>query len=219
MLRFRLAAAAAAAFVLPALAQAMPLSSPYVEVSGGWAGAGRIKAQGVDAVLGPLAVTEHLKTGWIASALAGARLGQSPFAVEAEALYARNNISSPDLDAAFGAPLQMQSRAKGVLANFKVSAPNGWHASGFTLRPYAAGGVGYGRNDIDILGDDYGGDGTVWQAKAGLELASAGRFAWDLGYRYLSLPRFHTDQLGLDVHMKTHLQAVTFGLVYRLGGR
>lgn len=210
---------AAAALALPALAKASPLERPYVEVSGGWTGAGRLTAAGVDAVLGPLSVSEKLKSGWMASALAGAHLGQSPFALEAEGLYVRNGVASSDLDAAFGAPLGIKSRGKGLVGNLAVSAPNAWALGALQLRPYAAAGLGYGRNDIAILGDDYGGDGTIWQAKAGLKLASAGRLSWDLGYRYLSLPRFHTDQLGLDIHMKTHLQALSVGVVYQLGGR
>lgn len=219
MSRFQLMAAAAAALMVPAFAQASPLTMPYVEVSGGWAGAGRLNAEGVDAVLGPLSVSEKLKSGWMASALAGVHLGQSPFRLEAEGLYIRNGVASPDLDAAFGAPLSLKSRAEGLVGNLKVAAPQAWNFGSLQLRPYAAGGLGYGRNDITILGDDYGGDGTIWQAKAGLTLASGGPVSWDLGYRYVSLPRFHTDQLGLDVHMKTHLQAVSVGVVYRLGGR
>ena len=216
-LRFQILAAVALA--APSLAHAAPFTAPYVEAEAGWAGAGRLKAAGADAVLGPLAVTEQLKSGWMAGGLVGARLGHSPFALEAEGLYVHNRIDSPDLDAAFGAPLGMKSRAGAVLANLDVSAPQAWTAGAVQIRPYAAAGLGYGRNEITILGDDYGGDGTVWQAKAGVKLATAGRLSWDLAYRYVSLPRFHTDQLGLDVHIKTHLQAVSLGLVYRLGGR
>jgi len=212
---YRFVAAALAAVLSPSLAQAAPQLSPYAEIAGGWSGAGRLEARGVDSVLGPLAVRETTRSGWMAGALAGARIGDSPVSVEAEAVYVRNRISSPDLDAAFGVPLNLRATAAGALANLKLSAPAVSMGPGLRLIPYAVAGAGYGRNGVGILGDTYAGHGGMWQAKAGLELAGAGPFSLDLAYRFLRLPSFDTDKLGLKADMRTHVQAVTLGVVYR----
>lgn len=206
-----------AGILIPCIAQAQELGPTYVAVSGGWSGAGTLRASGTDVYLGPFAVREDLKSGWMASGLVGARVGKSPVSLEAEALYVRNHVSSPDLDAAFGTPLNIRSTGTALLANLKLSAPQAYDVAGVQLRPYLAGGVGYGRNAVTILGDDYSGDGVTWQGKAGLEFASSGPLGWDIGYRYAELPGFHTNKLGLDAHMKTHFSAVTLGVRYTFG--
>jgi opacity protein-like surface antigen len=57
----------------------------------------------------------------------------------------------------------------------------------------------------------------MWQGKGGLELLASDHLSVDLSYRYLKLPSFHTNHLGLDAHLKTHVQAIAIGVTWKLG--
>jgi opacity protein-like surface antigen len=203
----------------PAVAMAQSAPATYVEGALGSSFDGRLRADGVDAILGPFAVKEDVKPGWMASLLVGRQLGASPVYLEAEGVYLANQVKTPDLDAAFGTPLGVRSRVYGALANVRLAAPQPFAVGGLALSPYVAGGVGYGRTDISILGDHYPGDGWMWQGKVGVSLQATPRLSWDLAYRYMRLPSFDTDKLGLAAHFRPEVQAISVGVRYELGER
>ena len=214
----RVACVAAMAALFPSLAAAQAAGDTYIQANLGSGVEGQLKANGVDFILGPFAVKEKMKPGWFASLAAGRRLGDTPVSIEAEALVVDNHIKSPDLDAAFGVPLDLKSRAFGATVNVRLEAPKGYDVAGWSVSPFVAAGLGYGRNDVSILGDHYAGDGTLWQGKAGLAVRSQGPLSWELGYRYVRLPTFHTNKRGLDARMRSDVQALSLGVRYAIGG-
>jgi opacity protein-like surface antigen len=214
----RVAPVAALAILVPCVAAAQPIAETYIQGNLGSGVEGQLKANGVDILLGPFGVKEKAKPGWFGSAVIGRRLAQAPVSLEAEALVVQNHVKSPDLDAAFGVPLDLKSVAYGATANIRLETPTGYDVGGWTATPFAAAGVGYGRTDLSILGDHYAGDGTLWQAKAGVSLRGQGPLSWEFGYRYLHLPSYDTSKRGLDARIQTRVQAVSVGVRYVIGG-
>jgi opacity protein-like surface antigen len=208
--------AIAIAAISPA-AYAQTGSSTYVEGAIGGSFGGRLRVHGVDQILGPFAVNEEVKPGWMGSLLVGRHLGGTPVSVEAEGVYLENDVKSPDLDQAFGTPLGVRSRVYGALANVRLQPPQAFAVEQLMVSPHVSAGAGYGRTDITILGDHYPGDGWMWQAKAGIAIQVTPRLSWDLGYRYLRLPSFDTNKLGLAAHFRPDTQAVTLGVRYVVG--
>ena len=206
----------AIAAVSHAAAHAGTAASTYVEGVLGVGFQGGLGVHGVDQVLGPFAVDEDLKPGWMASLLVGHRVGDTPLSIEAEGAYLQNDVKSPDLDQAFGAALGVRSRVTGALVNARLQPLRDIAMGSLRAAPYVAAGAGYGRTDISILGDHYPGDGWMWQAKAGVAFAVTPRLSWDLGYRYLRLPSFDTNKLGLAAHFKPDAQVVSVGVRYVL---
>lgn len=207
-------AVVAIALVAGGAAHADPLSGAYVEADVGAVLNGKLRADGHDVVLGPVALTESLRQGWTAGLLVGRRIATSPVYVEAEGLYLNDAIRSDDINAALGVSAGLRTQTFAGLVNLKLEHPLTANVAGWSLAPYGALGVGYGQNTLSILGADYAGSGLVWQGKAGLALRSKGPVTWDLGYRYVRLPTFDTNKLGLVARMKTDAQAVTVGVRY-----
>jgi opacity protein-like surface antigen len=187
--------------------------STYVQLNVGSGLTGTLQASGHDAVLGPVSVSETLKAGGMGSLLVGRRLGDGRVSVEGEGVYLNNAIGSPDLNAALGVSTGLRAQTYGGLANVKLEAPV-FASPNLSLSPYAAAGVGYGHQDITILGDHYTGDGVLWQIKAGLAFQTSSRITWDLGYRYVSEPTFDTDKLGLAAKLKTDAHVLSIGVRY-----
>lgn len=219
MTPFKLALAAlAVAWGTTAAAHAgSPVS--YVEVDLGAPLGGDFHASGQDVLLGPVSVNETLRRGWTAGLLAGRQVGAAPIYVEAEGLYLNDAIKSADLNAVLGQSAGLRTGAYAGLVNLKYEQPLRVGASGPQIAPYVAAGVGYGSNSISILGDHYDGDGLVWQAKAGLAIRTSARLTWDVGYRYVRLPTFDTNKLGLAARMQTDAHVLGVGLRYAFGDR
>lgn len=208
--------AMALAMVGAAQAQSRPPEASYIQLNLGSGLTGALQANGHDVVLGPVAVKETLKSGGMASLLYGRRLGDGPLTLEGEGLYLNNAIGSPDLDAALGASTGLRAQTYGGAANLKIEAPVSGSAT-LKVSPYAAIGVGYGHQDLTILGDHYTGDGFLWQGKVGVALHASGPLTWDFGFRYLSEPTFDTNKLGLAARLKTDVEAVSVGVRWAIG--
>lgn len=211
-------AAVAVALGAGAAAQADPVG-PYVQANFGAVLGGRFRAEGNDVLLGPVAFSESLRQGWTAGLLVGERVATTPLYVEAEGLYLNDAIKSDDINAVLGVSAGLRTGAYAGLVNLKVEQPLAADFAGLRVAPYAAGGVGYGHNSITILGNHYTGEGVVWQGKAGLAVRSSERVAWDVGYRYVHLPTFDINKLGLAARMSANAQVVTLGVRYAFGGR
>lgn len=206
------AAVAALGFASSSLAQTTAPST-YVEGDVGAVLKGRLHANGNDVLLGPVALKESLRRGWMASGLVGRRLGDGPVSVEAEGLYLNDAIKSDDLNAVLGTSAGLRVQSYGAVANVKLEKPLP-QTGGAVLAPYVAAGAGYGHASVSILGDHYTGDGLLWQAKAGVALQWTPRLTWTVGYRYVHLPTFDTNKLGLAARLKTNAQVVSVGLRY-----
>jgi opacity protein-like surface antigen len=204
---------AAAALCHAAAAEPARPSSAYVQLNAGAGVAGALRANGQDVILGPVAVREDLKIGGMVSALVGRRLGDGALSMEGEGIHLDNRIGSPDLDAALGVATGLHAKTYGGLVNLKLDAP-AFGPPIVSLTPYVAAGVGYGHEDLTILGDHYTGDGMLWQVKAGLTFQTMSRLGWDLGYRYVSEPTFNTDKLGLTAKLKTDAHVLSAGVRY-----
>lgn len=194
-------------------------AGPYVQANVGAVLGGDLRADGHDVVLGPVALTESLRQGWMASLLIGHRLAATPVYAEAEGLYLNDAIRSDDINAALGTSVGLRTQTYAGLVNLKLEPSPAVQLAGLRLAPYAAGGVGYGHNSLSILGAPYTGDGLVWQVKAGLAVQANDRIAWDVGYRYLRLPTFDTNQLGLVARLKTDAHVISVGMRYTFGAQ
>jgi opacity protein-like surface antigen len=199
----------------PACAQSSPF---YVEGDVGAVLRGRTHAVGTDAILGPVDIGERFRHGWIASAGVGRTLGDGPASIEAEGVYLSDRVRSPDLDAALGIPSKIRAKAYGATLGVKLEPKPVALGAGLGLSPFVGLGVGYGHTDFRILGDHYTGNGLLWQAKAGAAVQVTPALAWTLAYRYVHIPTYDTNKLGLNARFKTHAQAVTVGVRYRFGG-
>lgn len=212
-----LAAAAALTFANSALAAPV---IDYAQIEAGAVLQGDLHARGSDVFLGPVDLREDFRRGYLLSTAAGRQVGGGPLAVEAEALYLNDAVKSDDLNAVLGTSTGLRVHSYGALANVKIEPKVALSPAGVRVAPFAAVGVGYGRTSVSILGDPYAGDGMLWQAKAGLSVQQTPAVTWVLAYRYLHIPTFDTNKLGLDARLSSHAQAVTVGLRYTFtGGR
>jgi opacity protein-like surface antigen len=211
------AAIAALAMLVSGAAMAAPIT--YAELDAGALLDGQLHAKGTDIFLGAFDLKEKHRVGGIFSGLVGRQIGDTPFAVEGEGLYLNNAIQSDDLNAALGTSAGLRVQAYGGMANLKVEHPLTSAAGGFTLSPFATGGVGYGHTDMTILGDHYAGGGLLWQAKAGLALRTSAALSWTLAYRYVHIPGYDTNKLGLVARLENHADGVSVGVRYTFGAQ
>jgi opacity protein-like surface antigen len=196
---------------------AMAAPMPYAELDAGALLDGQLHAKGADIFLGAFDLKEKHRVGGIFSGLVGRRIGDTPFAVEGEGLYLNSAIQSDDLNAALGASAGLRVQSYGGMANLKVEHPLASAPGGFTLSPFATGGVGYGQTDMTILGDHYAGGGLLWQAKAGLALRTSAAVSWTLAYRYVHIPGYDTNKLGLVARLENYADGVSVGVRYTFG--
>lgn len=200
----------------PCLAQSTWAPS-YAEADIGAVLGGHFEAHGSDTLLGPVAFNEPLRRGAMASLLVGRSFGASPLALEAEGLYLNDAIKSDDLNALLRTSAGLRVQTYGALAGVKLETPVGWKLGSFNLAPYVGAGIGYGASSVTILRDHYDGDGLLWQAKAGVALKTSPRLAWTVGYRYLRLPTFDTNKLGLAARLQSDAHVVSVGVRYAFG--
>ncbi len=181
------AAAAAALLSTPALAQ----DAGYFQVNLGGVASGELESDldlGGDTFSGE----SDLESGFFASVVAGVPTGGG-FAVEAEIVYIDADIDSADADAAFGYPLNASTSTTGALVNFV------YNVGGMgTISPYIGAGIGYGESSNELGGDSYDDKGALLQVKAGV-VVPVGGTTFDIGYRYLHLPRFDLSGAGDSV--------------------
>lgn len=172
------AAAAAALLSTPALAQ----DGRYFQVNLGGSVGGEIDS---DLTLGGTSASgeSDLESGFFASVAAGVPTSGG-FAVEAEIVYFEADIDTTDADAVFGFPLEASTNTFGALINVV------YNFGGMeTFSPYVGAGVGVGESNNELDGTSYDDQGLVWQVKAGV-VVPVGGAKFDIGYRYLRLPRF-----------------------------
>lgn len=204
----------AGALLMGSAAVAAPAT--YAEANVGALLDGQLHAKGTDVVLGPFDLKEQYRRGGFGSVLIGHEFGASPIAVEAEGVYLNDAIRSDDLNAALGTSAGLRVQSYGALANLKVEQPLAV-VSGLALAPFAAVGVGYGHTDMTILADHYTGDGLLWQAKAGLSVRTSPSLSWNVAYRYVHIPTYDTNKLGLVARLENHTDGVSVGVRYTFG--
>lgn len=196
-----LAAAAAAAFATPALAQ--DASGNYLQINLGASVAGEVD---LDVTLPPdtFSGEADLETGIFASLTAGARTGDG-FAIEAEVLHFGSDIDTEEADAVVGFPLDASVTSYAGMINLVYSFDAG------SISPYVGGGVGWGSSEYEFAGESDSDDGLAFQIKAGMTFPMSDTVTWDLGYRYLTLPSYRYSEAGdsLDVDGTAHV--VTLG--------
>jgi opacity protein-like surface antigen len=226
------AALVAASAPLPAAAQAWYdpsslLHNSYVELEGGASIQGRTKIQISATGLGSSSQSAAQTKDFFGGGLVGYNLADG-VSVEAEGLYSRNNLYYSPGNAVFGAG--GATRTYGGLGNLKFSlpvtptytVPLGAMSVPIGIKPYIAGGIGYG--DIQFSGHngivsyDEGQDGFIWQAKAGVEFRTGNHFGLDIAYRYLQSPQYnypgYFNSPGYTSLTRSHVQAVTAGVTY-----
>jgi hypothetical protein len=195
------------------------LTKTYVELEGGATVEGRTKEQVSAYGLGAASQSASERDNLFAGGLVGYKLTDM-ISVEGEGIYSRNHLAfvgDPILGAG-GA-----TRTYGGLANVKIGVPYVTHFMGVSIKPYVAGGVGYGQvqytseNGAFSYADRQ--NGFLWQGKAGLEIETGYHVGLDIAYRYLSSPRYETPGSFSDTNysalVRSHLQAVTAGIIYR----
>ena len=212
-----IAPAIAALALLISGGAAMAAPATYAELDAGALLDGQLHAKGADILLGPFELTEKHRVGGIFSGLVGRQIGDTPFAVEAEGLYLNDAIRSDDLNAALGTSAGLRVQSYGGVANLKVEHPLTSTPGGFTLSPFATAGVGYGHTDMTILGDHYTGEGFLWQAKAGLALRTSPALSWTVAYRYVHVPTYDTNKLGLVAKLENYADGISIGVRYTFG--
>ena len=190
----------------PAMSQpARAIAGDYVQfaIGSGVAGQTKFSLPGIGSE------DADLKAGLFAAVAGGRSLGNG-FAVEAEALYLKNDIDTGDLDTLVGAPLDASARTYGLMVNA--------HYALTSVGPFTAevgGGVGYGQTKYKVLGGSDDADGLMWQLIAGLSYPVTDKFSWDLKYRYLRGPKLSADvTLGAttyDYEVKTSAHVVAIG--------
>jgi opacity protein-like surface antigen len=216
-MRVTVIVAAAGAFALSISSAALAAPATYVELDAGALLDGQLNAKGTDIVLGPFELKEKHRVGGIFSGLVGRQIGATPFSVEAEGLYLNDAIQSDDLNAALGTSAGLRVQSYGGTANLKLEHALSATPGGFTLSPFAAVGAGYGHTDMTILGDHYTGDGFLWQAKAGLSLRTSPSLSWNVAYRYVHVPTYNTDKLGLVAKLENYADGISVGVRYTFG--
>jgi hypothetical protein len=195
------------------------LPKTYVELEGGATVEGRTKEQVSAYGLGATSQSASESDDLFAGALVGYKLTDM-ISVEGEGIYSRNHqafVGDPILGSG-GA-----TRTYGGLANVKIGAPYATHVMGISIKPYVAGGVGYGQ--IQYTGENgafsYADrqNGFLWQGKVGVEIETGYHIGLDIAYRYLSSPRYDTpgsfSNTNYSALAQSHLQAVTAGIFYR----
>jgi outer membrane protein W len=195
------------------------LPKTYVELEGGATVEGRTKAQVSAYGLGATSQSASQSDDLFAGGLVGYKLTDM-ISIEGEGIYTRNHqafVGDPTLGSG-GA-----TRTYGGLANVKIGVPYVTHFMGLSIKPYVAGGVGYGQvqytgqNGAFSYVDQQ--NGFLWQGKAGVEIETGYHIGLDIAYRYLSSPRYDTpgsfSNTNYSALVQSHLQAVTAGVIYR----
>lgn len=216
-MRVTVIAAAAGAFAVSCAGAALAAPATYAELDAGALLAGQLHAKGTDIVLGPFDLKENHRRGGVFSGLIGRQIGATPVSVEAEGLYLNDAIQSDDLNAALGTSMGLRVQSYGATANLKLERELSAAPSGLALSPFAAVGAGYGHADMTILGDHYTGDGFLWQAKAGLSLRTSAALSWTIAYRYVHIPTYDTNKLGLAARLENAADGVSVGVRYTFG--
>lgn len=192
------AVAAAALLSTPALAQ----DAGYFQVNLGGVAGGEIDS---DLTLGGTTASgeSDFESGFFASLVAGVPTGGG-FAVEGEIVYLDSDIDSADADAVFGFPLNASTSTTGALVNV-VYTFGGMES----FSPYIGAGVGYGESSNELDGTSYDDKGALLQVKAGVVVPLGGT-TFDIGYRYLRLPRFDVAGGGdsVDASGEAHILSI-----------
>jgi opacity protein-like surface antigen len=131
-------------------------------------------------------------------------------AVEVEAVYARNDISTGSLNQLIGTPAKASVEAYGGLVNLVYAVGRLG-----PVVPYVGAGVGYGEARYTILGVSDGATGVMWQARAGLSYPVNPTTSLDLGYRYLDTPQYKFTGTGTALKAHTALDILSAGVRYR----
>ena len=194
------------------------LPKTYVELEGGTTFGGRTKEQVSAYGLGASSQSASQSDDLFAGGLVGYQLTDI-ISVEGEGVYSRNHqtfVGDPILGSG-GA-----TRTYGGLANVKLGVPYVTHFMGISIKPYVAGGIGYGQvqytgqNGAYSYQDEQ--SGFIWQGKAGLEFNTGSHIGFDIAYRYLSSPRYDTpgsfSNTNYSAQIQSHQQAVTLGVKY-----
>ena len=212
-----LAAVSGVVLALSAGHAALAAPATYAELDAGALLDGQLHARGTDIFLGPFDLKESHRRGGVFSGLIGRQIGTTPVSVEAEGLYLNDAIQSDDLNAALGTSAGLRVQSYGATANLKLEHELAGAAGGLALSPFAAVGAGYGHTDMTILGDHYTGDGFLWQAKAGVSLRTSAALSWTVAYRYVHVPTYDTDKLGLVAKLENDADGVSVGVRYTFG--
>ena len=203
---FATAAVAAAFVAAPAFAQDVAAPSNYVQFNIGSGIVGQSDLDGTLAGVGSGSADVDLEAGLFASIAGGHSFGNG-LALEVEGVYAGNDGNDEDVQAIFGAGSDASVSTLGVLANAKYEFNTGWH----NVSPYVGAGIGYGSVNIDVDGLDDDQGGFMWQAKAGVVIATNDQLAWDIGYRYLRFPQYDETAGGSTLKVDTGAHVLSAG--------
>ena len=232
MKTYIVAAGLAAVLASPAAAQvwydpSAIIHNSYVEAEGGLDFQGRTKIDIAATGLGTSQQSASQDSEFFGGGLVGYKLAEG-VSIEAEGIYSRDHLSYGPTNAVFGTG--GATRTYGGLGNLRFSlpftptyvVPLGAHAFPIGVKPYIAGGIGYG--NIEFSGQNSAfsyrdsQDGFIWQGKAGLEIRTGPHVALDVGYRYLQSPDYYypgaINSPGYSAITRSHVQAATLGLKY-----
>jgi opacity protein-like surface antigen len=215
-MRLRLAAVAGASVGLvglPALAQTAPAAEIYSQVNLG-SGVGGSANGNVTPTGSSSAIVSgdfSPKPGIFVSGTIGV---EAPYglALEAEGIYANNNVQTDALNSQLNLSVDASSATWGAMGNLiyrmKFLGP---------VEPYIGVGGGYGRARYEALGLTLNKDGLMWQARAGVSYPVYRKVWLELGYRYLNEPELHFDNIPVNgtnysLHATTRLHTVTAGV-------
>jgi opacity protein-like surface antigen len=200
-----LATLAVCAVATPAFAQ----DGSYFQVNLGGVASGNVDLDVT--VAGPPVDTfsgdADLESGFFASAAGGFKMN-SGWAVEAEIVYAQSDIDTADADAALGYALEASTTSTAVLVNFVYN-----FGSAGSFVPYIGAGVGGGNSEYELDGASDEEMGLAWQVKAGVTIPMES-VTLDVGYRYVSLPRYDVRDGGDSVSAQGSGHVISVGARY-----
>ncbi|QUD88165.1 outer membrane protein [Phenylobacterium montanum] len=181
----------------------------YVQASVGSGVAGNTHIDASASGIGSASGDLDPKAGVFASGAWGYAF-KNGFALEAEGVYVRNDISTGSLNQALGTPAKASVETYGGLVDVMYAI-----GKLGPVVPYAGLGVGYGQARYSLLGGSSSSDGVMWQARAGVSYPVNPKTSLDFGYRYLGTPQFKITGSGLALKAQTDLHILSVGLRYR----
>mgnify|MGYP001209320005 CR=1 FL=1 len=195
-----LAAAAVVALASPAVAQDAP---SYVQFNLGLTASGDVDLDASDGV-NSFSGGADLETGTFGSIAAGASMGGG-WMLEGEALLLSNDIETDAADAALGEALDAHVESYALMVNGVYNFDAG------SVRPYVGAGAGFGSSKYRLAGESEDDMGLAWQVKAGVVIPGSQNLSWDIGYRYLTLPRFDITQSPVSIEADTSAHILSVG--------